>query len=371
MNICDEYDWDKAKKKKQRSGSSEITVTWRLMDLCRNKVYWKGTTTGYGEVSVGEPNGETLLVERAFAEALNNLTYNRDFEKQMLKRVTPEQLMKQQRCFDKTEKAADTFQCQYKDDLLRIENDYIEYESPCVSRKYRNSTEVKRARNYREQIREVCTSHLCNDRYEIVEDVIPYEEDYELDTSRDIYIDIEDREDLRLEEKSGFKAVGNSIEQRGGVDASGSSLRIEEVEDIVELKEEKSGLEVAAAAIEQRGGVEATGSLANVTKTSGTDDYWVEVPVAKEEVKVVEPSEKSALDGNSKLCIMAQSPYTKMSAENVYRLRKAVLGIENAEGKKGAGLLLSDQFVLTSADLLNKNIAITNPPIYLFVSIHL
>ena len=43
-----------------------------------------------------------------------------------------------------------------------------------------------------------------------------------------------------------------------------------------------------------------------------------------------------------------------MNAENIYRLRKAVLGIENADGKKGAGLLLSDQFVLTSADLLNK-----------------
>ena len=343
MNICDEYDWDKSKKKKQRTGTSEITVTWRVMDLCRNKVYWKGTTTGYGEVNVGEANGETLLVERAFAEALNNLTYNREFEQQMLKRVTPEQLMKQQRCFDKTERAADTFQCQYKDELLRLEGDYIEYDSPCVSRKYRKSTDVIRAQDYRKKVRETCREHRCNDRYEIIEEELPYDE-YELDTSRDIYIDIEDREDLRLDERSGFDAIGSFVEQRGGVDAEGSVVTIEEIE------EESGGATAIARAIEQRGGVEATGSLLNVTKTA--DDYWVEIP--QPEVKGFDPSEKSDLKDNSKLCIMAQAPYTQMSAENVYRLRKAVLGIENAEGKKGAGLLLSKQFVLTSADLLNK-----------------
>ncbi|MBQ8437076.1 MAG: trypsin-like peptidase domain-containing protein [Alphaproteobacteria bacterium] len=347
MNICDEYDWDKAKKKIQRTGTSEITVTWRVMDLCRNKVYWKGTTTGYGEVNVGEPNGETLLVERAFAEALNNLTYNREFEQQMLKRVTPEQLMKQQRCFDKTERAADTFQCQYKDELLQIERDYIEYDSPCVSRKYRNNEYVRRARDYRENIREVCREHRCNDRYEVIEEELPYDE-YELDTSRDIYIDIEDREDLRLDERSGFDAIGSVIEQRGGVDAEGSVITIEEIE------EESGGATAVARAVEQRGGIEAIGSLLNVTKTA--DDYWVEIqqPEKKEEPKDFAPSENSIVNNNSKLCIMAQAPYTQMNAENIYRLRKAVLGIENAEGKKGAGLLLSKQFVLTSADLLNK-----------------
>lgn len=320
MNICDEYDWSQAKKKKLRTGTSEITVTWRLMDLCKQHVYWKGTTTGYGEVNSGEPNGETLLVERAFAEALNNLTYDQGFEKQMLKRVSPEQLMKQQRCFDKGEKAADTFQCQFKDDLLRLENDYIEYDSPCVSRRYRNSADVRRGHDYRTKVREVCRERRCNDRYEIIEEEVPADEVYELDTSRDIYIDLEDRDDLRLEEKSGFEALGSAIEQRGGT--------------------------------------EVTSSLTNITKTKGSEDYWVEVPLTEEASEITvqnrETASKSAFEGKNKLCIMAQQPYTRMNAENIYRLRKAVLGIENADGKKGAGLLLSDQFVLTSADLLNK-----------------
>ncbi len=318
MNICDEYDWGQAKKKKLRTGTSEITVTWRLMDLCKQRVYWKGTTTGYGEVNSGEPNGETLLVERAFAEALNNLTYDQGFEKQMLQRVSPEQLMKQQRCFDKTEEDIDSFQCQFKEDLLRLENDYIEYDSPCVSRKYRNSADVRRGVDYREKVREVCRERRCNNRYEIIEEEIPAEETYELDTSRDIYIDIEDRDDLRLEEDGGVEMIGSAIEQSGGA--------------------------------------EATTTLINKTKTQ--DDYWVEVPLTEEASGITvenrEKTEKSAFDGKNKLCIMAQQPYTQMNAENVYRLRKAILGIENADGKKGAGLLLSEQFVLTSADLLTK-----------------
>lgn len=318
MNICDEYDWGQAKKKKLRTGTSEITITWRLMDLCKQHVYWKGTTTGYGEVNSGEPNGETLLVERAFAEALNNLTYDQGFEKQMLQRVSPEQLMKQQRCFDKTEEDIDSFQCQFKEDLLRLENDYIEYDSPCVSRRYRNSADVRRGHDYRERVREVCRDHRCNNRYEVIEEEIPSDETYELDTSRDIYIDLEDRDDLRLEEDSGFVTLGSAIEQSGGA--------------------------------------EATTSLTNMTKTK--DDYWVEVPLTEEASEITvenrEKTENAAVDGKNKLCIMAQEPYTKMSAENIYRLRKAILGIENANGKKGAGLLVSDQFVLTSADLLNK-----------------
>ena len=46
MNICDEYNWDKAQKNNERKGSSEITVVWRLMDLTQTKIYWKGESTG-------------------------------------------------------------------------------------------------------------------------------------------------------------------------------------------------------------------------------------------------------------------------------------------------------------------------------------
>ncbi|MFR8206463.1 MAG: hypothetical protein ACLU99_09085 [Alphaproteobacteria bacterium] len=31
MNICDEFDWNNVKQNKLRSGTSEMTVTWRVM----------------------------------------------------------------------------------------------------------------------------------------------------------------------------------------------------------------------------------------------------------------------------------------------------------------------------------------------------
>ena len=33
MNVCDQYDWDKARKDNRRNGTAEMTVTWRLMNL--------------------------------------------------------------------------------------------------------------------------------------------------------------------------------------------------------------------------------------------------------------------------------------------------------------------------------------------------
>jgi len=47
MNICDEFDWENVKQKKLRSGSSEMTVVWRVMSLDKSEVYCRGMTTGY------------------------------------------------------------------------------------------------------------------------------------------------------------------------------------------------------------------------------------------------------------------------------------------------------------------------------------
>jgi hypothetical protein len=43
-----EFDWDEAKSKKLRNGTSEMTVTWRVMNIAKDHVYCRGTTTGYG-----------------------------------------------------------------------------------------------------------------------------------------------------------------------------------------------------------------------------------------------------------------------------------------------------------------------------------
>lgn len=136
MNICDEFDWNNTKKKNARTGNSEITIVWRLMDLCKTHVYWKGMTNGYGDVMNGEPNGETLLVERAFKDALRQLPYVAGFEDQMTKRVSPEDLMAQQRCWDKLEQRAETFQCAYKKEISYVDDEPVEYESPCIEEEY-------------------------------------------------------------------------------------------------------------------------------------------------------------------------------------------------------------------------------------------
>ena len=65
MNVCDEYDWNNVSKQNLRTGTSEMTVTWRLMDLTKDHVFCKVTTTGYGEIKDGEYNGEIKLVEKS------------------------------------------------------------------------------------------------------------------------------------------------------------------------------------------------------------------------------------------------------------------------------------------------------------------
>jgi len=111
MNVCDGYDWDNAQKQDKRSGSAEMTVTWRLLDLTKTKVLWKGETTGYSELDEGSYNGETDLIERAFADASLNLKGLPDFEAQLAQRVDPETLEQQKTTLLAIEQATDPIKC--------------------------------------------------------------------------------------------------------------------------------------------------------------------------------------------------------------------------------------------------------------------
>ncbi len=121
MNICDEFDWNNVKQKKLRSGTSEITVTWRVMDLTKDEVYCKGTTTGYGQISEGEPNGETLLVERAFEDALNKLPEIDCFNRTIAQRVHPDDLQSQLNELREIEKRNASIRNQYARELRGID----------------------------------------------------------------------------------------------------------------------------------------------------------------------------------------------------------------------------------------------------------
>lgn len=120
MNVCDEFDWENVKKQNLRNGTSEMTVTWRLMDLTKSKVYCKGTTTGYGQMKNGEFKGETLLVERAFADALSKLPEVGCYNTELAKRVPPEVLEKQIAQIQKREKQKVTFKNQYEQELKGV-----------------------------------------------------------------------------------------------------------------------------------------------------------------------------------------------------------------------------------------------------------
>lgn len=120
MNVCDEFDWENVKKQNLRSGTSEMTVTWRLMDLTKSKVYCKGTTTGYGQMKNGEFKGETLLVERAFADALSKLPEVGCYNTELAKRVPTEVLQEQIAQIQEREKQKTTFKNQFEPELEGI-----------------------------------------------------------------------------------------------------------------------------------------------------------------------------------------------------------------------------------------------------------
>lgn len=121
MNVCDEFDWNETDKKNLRTGTSEMTVTWRLMNLAKDKVYCKGTTTGYGEMKHGEYKGETLLVERAFGDALTKLPQIDCYNEQVSQRITPEQIEAQLEQIAYMEGRKDNFRNQYKREIDGIE----------------------------------------------------------------------------------------------------------------------------------------------------------------------------------------------------------------------------------------------------------
>ncbi len=114
MNVCDGYNWDEAQNENLRTGSAEMTVVWRLMDLSKSKILWKGETTGYSELQNGTENGEMQLIEDAFAEAVRNLKGMPEFEAQLAVRVSPKEIERQKNVLLAQERAEDPIKCKFE-----------------------------------------------------------------------------------------------------------------------------------------------------------------------------------------------------------------------------------------------------------------
>ena len=283
MNICDEFDWNEAKSRQLRNGTSEMTVVWRVMNVAKDEVYCRGTTTGYGQIQEGEPNGENLLVERAFEDALVKLPEISCFNSTLSLRIRPEDLAAQLDRANNYKNCPSCFGSQYAKELQGI--------------------------SLMQECQPICQETTCI----------------------------------------------SSVETQGGV--SDSNFSVAPNCQSVEI------LEVGGSTIK---------TADNVTIS---DDYFVDIPLEIDEVETTSVIEEGGSSGNgsnaniqvneigessfatidSEFCIMNNPPYENLNAQNLYRLRASIVSVKNSQGKTGAGLLIANNMVLTSADLVQKD----------------
>lgn len=332
MNICDEYSWDKAEKNNARNGSSEITVTWRLMDLTQTKMFWKGESTGYGELDEGEVNGEIKLIERAFADAAGNLRNLPGFEERLSTRLTAQELAEQRAALIDEERALNPAKCGYRQEYQCMTNCQIGRPGfdpmqcqPCQPCMCPNAQAPMTAVPVYENgavsadgmVTPVPNGEIIEDGGYNAYGCAPCM----AEPAPEIV------EDGGVIENGGY--VENGIAEDGGVVGSGAVVNdgIEESGDV------SSTYDIINSCIDENGNVKSDGMCQVV------DDTWVDTGDVK------------ALD---KFCVNATDPCKQLSPETIYRLRSSIVQIESSNGRKGAGLLISDRFILTSADLVDR-----------------
>lgn len=471
MNLCDEYDWKDAEKANLRTGSAQMTVTWRLMDLSKSNVLWKGESNGYSEVPDGEYNAEMILIERAFADAVDNLRQLPDFEDQLAVRQTPEDLEAQKQALIAMERMNDPVKCQYQPEIKQAqtlcplqENGGTAADGQmCTAQTEPELLSICPADNpdcsgsieelggsagngqYAQDNQTLILDQPAQDYSDTevaVAEVTPVEESGDtIDMGGSLNAreaEIADAAAKAENRTVQFDEFGNAIELSGGAEDSGTppdfcpldadgnpqcgeqitveegnyeeeyacedgnfcepsmfeflheedrscspspvpflhkenrgcepsifddlfgtkpSCALEEeqeimVEDFIEQPycqpesdlyiEESGGFEESGNFVEEDGGVIDFGGA---VETDGQSWTALDIP----------PEETQDMIERNQLCVVNRGPYDKLTPENIYKVRASVVGVTNANGMKGAGLLISDQFVLTSADLIVKD----------------
>ncbi len=471
MNLCDEYDWKDAEKANLRTGSAQMTVTWRLMDLSKSNVLWKGESNGYSEVPDGEYNAEMILIERAFADAVDNLRQLPGFEDQLAVRQTPEDLEAQKQALIAMERMNDPVKCQYQPEIKQAqtlcplqENGGTAADGQmCTAQTEPELLSICPADNpdcsgsieelggsagngqYAQDNQTLILDQPAQDYSDTevaVAEVTPVEESGDMiDMGGNLNAreaEIADAAAKAENRTVQFDEFGNAIELSGGAEDSGTppdfcpldadgnpqcgeqitveegnyeeeyacedgnfcepsmfeflheedrscspspvpflhkenrgcepsifddlfgtkpSCALEEeqeimVEDFIEQPycqpesdlyiEESGGFEESGNFVEEDGGVIDFGGA---VETDGQSWTALDMP----------PEETQDMIERNQLCVVNRGPYDKLTPENIYKVRASVVGVTNANGMKGAGLLISDQFVLTSADLIVKD----------------
>lgn len=471
MNLCDEYDWKDAEKANLRTGSAQMTVTWRLMDLSKSNVLWKGESNGYSEVPDGEYNAEMILIERAFADAVDNLRQLPGFEDQLAVRQTPEDLEAQKQALIAMERMNDPVKCQYQPEIkqaqtlcpLQENSGTAADRQMCTAQTEPELLSICPADNpdcsgsieelggssgngqYAQDNQTLILDQPAQDYSDTevaVAEVTPVEESGDtIDMGGSLNAreaEIADAAAKAENRTVQFDEFGNAIELSGGAEDSGTppdfcpldadgnpqcgeqitveegnyeeeyacedgnfcepsmfeflheedrscspspvpflhkenrgcepsifddlfgtkpSCALEEeqeimIEDFIEQPycqpesdlyiEESGGFEESGNFVEEDGGVIDFGGA---VETDGQSWTALDIP----------PEETQDMIERNQLCVVNRGPYDKLTPENIYKVRASVVGVTNANGMKGAGLLISDQFVLTSADLIVKD----------------
>ena len=427
MNLCDEYDWNDAKKENLRTGSAQMTVTWRLLDLSKSNVLWKGTSEGYSEVKDGEYNAEMILIERAFADAVDNLRQLPGFEAQLAVRQNPADLAAQKQALIDMERLNDPIKCQYQPELAKLaqkpellalcpadnpdcdgsleeltlaekttpeqqtlivddvkakgveeSGNAVDMGSGLTDREAEIAAAAAQAKERTIQYDVAETSQdfcpldedgnpQCGEEVAVAEAVVtPPTEGVEEFNQADMFVEGEEPEngvwvdvpcdqlspdDPNYCEPSMFEFLHQKdlscepsiFDKMFGTKPS-CALEAEQVIEASDFVEEACGAETCGIVSE----VEESSGFVDMSGESTTDGQaWTTLEAAPEETQ-------DMLERNE-LCIINHGPYDKLTPENIYKVRASVVGVTNANGVKGAGLLISDQFILTSADLVVKD----------------
>lgn len=366
MNVCDGYDWDNAEKTDKRTGSAEMTVTWRLLDLSKTKVIWKGETTGYSDLQDGIYNGEMDLIERAFADAVLNLKGMPDFENQLAQRVAPKDIEQQKATLLAIEQAADPIKCNI--DVPQATTCPIPEDLDPDMRQCPMPAEIIQYGNQElDSIPLEVAAPENNICYGAPENTYPYQEcdgtlvNYLMPTEN--YCD-----------NPMFAYTGE------GCDPSLNSFMLVKqecipFEKVIEEPAPQMCLfeepVLTAGGISKDSGfvIPETEKLEPVQEVKVAKDWQPytqetimrEPVIVKEETPIVVKEETPVIEeGNYKtadhFCIENIAPFPDMRPENLYRIRASMMSVKDKNGKQSAGLLIADDLILTSADAVDENI---------------
>lgn len=414
MNVCDQYDWDKARKDNRRNGTAEMTVTWRLMNLSQTKVLWKGVTSGYAEVENGVYEAEVKLAELAFADAAARLSSLPGFEYQLAQRVSPEEQAAERAALVAFDAKFNPGKCGFAKEVAYTRSCAYapQPQCPAIARpacpcaaiqtctcnqpvcscpqpacpcavtmgkpKVEEFVDVKtKTKTVEEKIitttrvetpqpvcRQVCRPVCPQKKVTTTVTTVETDESCPMTCSQEC-------SQPKCRKVCTETCVVGKPDVRGGrecktecVEDCGEPKPAPAPEPVIEPKVEEIDY---IPAVEEKGGVEVENKAIapQIEETGGVKDSFRKYEnCIDEDGNVISDGSCTIVDDNwvdldgyavdAKLCIVDRPPYTELSPENMLKIRGSVVEITNAKGKKGMGLVISDSFVLTSAGLVNK-----------------